>query len=406
MKKNKIINAQKIEFFNSLGNYFLESLWDEYYSGSVWQDVVFQAYDFNVEMGFSRRESWMSIYRNVIPIYKGMSFNPLTRELKENKYSAREIVGADLEELLKASFVFFERFKNKKIGVQLSGGLDSSIIIGLLKYFKIPHALIGLKSKRFEFRTECTIQDLLADSAHDVCFIDEETVLPYSMLTSCVPHQVPNISNLDILQDITMANAAKNLGVDVLLSGGGGDNLFGSPVAHQSENRLYTPQLFCNDFLVDCVYASKGISYVSFFSDPKIIDVISSLRSGQDEDLNKIWARQFFKDYLPRELVDFSFKADFWGRYIDGVTSNYSSIKKVCRMAYELSGDSFFSAERVSGLLSADLLVPNKKLYSQIEALTSSAVWVVSSLNTHLHKDHSSNGLSILDTLLYSPNET
>jgi hypothetical protein len=51
------------------------------------------------------------------------------------------------------------KFKEEKIAVELSGGLDTSIIISLLRETGIDPILLGLCSDRYEFRTERVIQN-------------------------------------------------------------------------------------------------------------------------------------------------------------------------------------------------------------------------------------------------------
>ncbi len=64
-----------------------------------------------------------------------------------------------IDEALKyASRLLAKAGANKRLGVELSGGLDSSIIIGFLLSQSIPVSLIAFTSNRYEFRTERAIQ--------------------------------------------------------------------------------------------------------------------------------------------------------------------------------------------------------------------------------------------------------
>ena len=64
--------------------------------------------------------------------------------------------------------------KNKKFGVQLSGGLDSSLIIGILRNVGIEPVLIGLSNDRYEFRTERIIQEILLDGLSNNQLISDD----------------------------------------------------------------------------------------------------------------------------------------------------------------------------------------------------------------------------------------
>lgn len=124
-------------------------------------------------------------------------------------------INANLDMFLATAHQFFEQFKGKKIGVQLSGGLDSSIIIGLLKYFKIPFKLVGLANKRFDFRTESHIQNILSEWADETILIDYEACLPYSHIDKVPPHQYPEEYIRTFGPDCVMAKTAKQLGIEV-----------------------------------------------------------------------------------------------------------------------------------------------------------------------------------------------
>jgi hypothetical protein len=291
-------------------------------------------------------------------------------------YIPNAVGEATREDFLEAAQNFFARFNGRKIGVQLSGGFDSSLIIGLLRYFGIPHGLVGLESCRYEFRTERTIQHRLAEQNGDVLLIDEATCLPCSRLRAISPHQVPDLLSLDLAQDHCMA--CNRLGIDVLLSGGGGDNLLGAAVPTDAADSIWRPQTFTDSFPVDIVYRPMGIDFLSFFGESGIVDACFRLRRGQDNDPCKRWAREFFRDFVPQELADYTYCADFWGRSIDGLLCALGPAREIHAEARVLTGNTYFDEEHLERLLAEDLHRPRKELYQRIEARISSAVWVVS----------------------------
>ena len=85
----------------------------------------------------------------------------------------------------------------------------------------VQHGLVGLRSARYEFRTERHVQEVLAKECGDVELIDEAGCLPCAGLNRVPPHQVPDLLSLNYAQDAAMAEACRKLGIEVLLSGGG-----------------------------------------------------------------------------------------------------------------------------------------------------------------------------------------
>jgi hypothetical protein len=279
-----------------------------------------------------------------------------------------------LEDFLSKSKAFLERFQSNHIGVQLSGGVDSSLIIGILKFLGIKYTLIGYCNKRYEFRTESYIQNLLAEECDGSIFIDYEAHLPYSGLIYTPTHQHPDMSCCGLSANQAMASACQDAGVDILLSGCGGDLALGDDV--NGANSRWVPALFNYSWLQDIVYSPKGVRLLSFFSDHDILECLWNLRRGQKADPRKLWARHYFRDFLPKELVDFTYKADFWGLYTDGLVNSLPEIRLIHKRAYELSGNPYFEEENLDEILKNDLFNCDQKLYQKIEARISSAVWI------------------------------
>jgi hypothetical protein len=103
--------------------------------------------------------------------------------------------------------------------------LDSSIIIGLLSHLNIPFWLIGMTTKRYEFRTERHIQELLFPLAAEAILLDYDSHLPLSQLLEVPSHQHPELLSINYGSENAMAMACEQLGIEVLLTGDGGDNL-------------------------------------------------------------------------------------------------------------------------------------------------------------------------------------
>lgn len=356
----------------------VDSIWSELRLDSLWCRADFAAHEGNTLKGAGDRSDWQPIFAEWFPLDAGQRWCPHTGRAIDPAHIPNAFGEGSRKDFLEAAQAFFARFEGSKIGVQLSGGFDSSLVIGLLRHFGIPYALVGMESDRYEFRTERTIQHRLAEQSGDVILIDEATCLPCSRLREVPPHQVPDLLSLDFAQNHDMAVACNRLGIDVLLSGGGGDSLLGGAVPTDATASPWRPQTFTDSFPVDLVYRPMGIEFLSFFGDPGIVDACFRLRRGQDNDPLKRWARGFFRDFVPRELAEYTYCADFWGRSIDGLLAALGPVRQLHAEARELTGSAYFEAEQLEQLLAEDLHRPRKDLYQRIEARISSTVWVVS----------------------------
>ncbi len=325
--------------------------------------------------GLLKRTFWKPELKNILPIYPGMKWCEEKKQI-EDPYFIPVKQETGLKDFLNAAESFYAIYSEKKIGVQLSGGLDSSIIIGLLKNFGIPFSLVGMSSTRYEFRTERYVQHILTKWGNTTTLINYEDHLPLSDLEKVPPFQHPDHLCLNYSAANAMALECKNLGIEVLLTGNGGDNVFAEDVPENPEHCKWLPQIFIDSWLNDIVYAPKGVQLVPFFGDKQIMGALYNLRKGQPEDNPKVWARRFFKDFLPQELVNYTYCADFWGLYIDGLHSALTTVRKLCNRAYELTKHPYFSDKAINELLQQDLLNANKSMYQKIESRISLAVWL------------------------------
>jgi hypothetical protein len=349
-------------------------LWD-FLKVKGWEKLNPENFEYNNLQGVLKRDEWKPVLGDIIPIYPGMKWNNKTRSITDPFYIPQK-KKSGLDEFLVSAENFFKRFNGKKIGVQLSGGLDSTIIIGLLKHLDIPFHLIGMSTTRYEFRTERYMQQKLQEWTDYSALIDYEQYLPMSHLDKLPPFQHPDLLAINYGSESAMAKECKKQGVQVLLTGDGGDNLFAEPIPLNHNECTWLPQVFSDCWLTDIVYAPYGVDLIPFYADPGVMDVIYNLRLGHEEDNEKIWARKFFKDFLPSELVDYTYCADFWGLYIDGLQQAIPEIEKLFHTAHELTGHEAFSKTATKDLLGQDLLYAKKQLYQIIEARTAIVVWL------------------------------
>jgi hypothetical protein len=341
----------------------------------LWKDISPEKHEQNVMEGLLKRANWKPVLKDILPVYPEMKWNSEKKKL-EDPYFIPIKRPTDLNDFLKAVQSLFSKFANKKIGVQLSGGLDSSIIIALLKHFNVPFSLVGMTSNRYEFRTEKHIQNILIKWGNKATLIDYEKHLPIFDIDKIPAYQYPDILCLNYSADNAMALECKKLEIDILLTGNGGDNVFSEGIPENPEHCTWLPQMFTDTWLTDIVYAPQGVKLLPFFGDKDILQAIYNLRIGQPEDNSKLWARNFFSDFLPQELVNYTYCADFWGIYIDGLQKSIPIVRKIFNRAYELTNNSCFTSTVLDDFLEQDLLNAHKLMYQKIEARISLAVWI------------------------------
>lgn len=371
--ENRIIEPS-VNFLQIHKGEIFSNIWGQLELG-LWKDIQPENYEYNVIQGLLNRPNWKPVLKDILPLYPGMKWYEENKQIEDpNFIPVKKDTG--LKNFLDAAEDFFDKYSGKKIGVQLSGGLDSSIIIGVMKHLDVPFSLVGMSTTRYEFRTERHIQKLLAEWGDAAVLIDYEAHLPLFNLNNVPSFQYPDMLCLNYSADHAMALKCEMLDIEILLTGNGGDNVFADEVPLSPEDCIWRPQIFTDAWLKDIVYSPKGVHLVPFFGDKGIIESIYNLRLGQSEDNSKLWARYFFRDFLPQELVNYTYCADFWGLYIDGLQSSLPIVRELCARAYELTQNPCFSVKVINKLLNQDLLNAKKEMYQIIEARITLAAWL------------------------------
>lgn len=341
----------------------------------LWENADPYKFEQNNLLGVLKRGEWERVIADLIPLYPGMEFNQSTLTTFDRTYIPT-IYEAEWDSVIAAASAFFKKFEGKKIGVQLSGGLDSSIIIGLLSYLEIPFWLVGMTTNRYEFRTERYIQELLIPLAKEAILLNYDEYLPLSNLLDVPVHQYPELLSINYSSENAMALACQKLGIEVLLTGDGGDNLLAEAIPEAPDQCPWLPQVFSDPWPAEYIYGPRGVALVPFFADNGFMDCIFNLRIGKGEDNSKWWARKYFERILPQELVNYNYCADFWGLYVSGMQHAIPTIKVLFGQAFELTGNEIFSPDSTKSLFGQDLLDPKKEMYQAIEARTAFAVWL------------------------------
>lgn len=240
----------------------------------------------------------------------------------------------------------------RRVAVELSGGLDSAIVIQLLRLIGVKPALVGFQSSRYEFRTERRVQERLMSNADSVALLDDDVSI-FSNLEYIPAHPIPAISSLFYDRHKMIASAAAALGVAYVLSGVGGDSLFVDQVSdanYPTADRLSGWEF--NDFWSqDAVYAPVGLRHYCAYSPRYIGRVLHAMRVGECGDNLKLWARREFRDCLPRELSCFAYKASHDGLYAAAIERQSHYLLTFMRRVYERCGIRSLSPESIEPIL-------------------------------------------------------
>lgn len=376
MKLRSEISPQPtLSFYNHKTRTLQADIVEELRAG-LWRDYNIDNRLYNDELGEMRISEWQPLFPDITPVMPGFHYNSETGAMEEERFVPRQ------REMTMSLFLdtverYFARFEGRKIGVHLSGGLDSSLIIGLLHHFGIPFNLYGMVTDRYEFRTERRIQDLLAPLGERTCYVHIDEHPFYNLLDRYPFHQIPDSYIKSYDSATTIAEEARRDGVEVIFGGQGADTLFVDAIPTEVGAISFN---IGNEFAVpweeDLVYHPRGVELVSFYGDPEIIEAIYNLRLGKASDAWKLWARDFFREFLPRELAEYHYVADFNGLSLSGLEAAKPVVNRLFEEAYDLLRHPIFSPESTQVMRETNVFKFDYKLYSAYCARISIAVWL------------------------------
>lgn len=224
--------------------------------------------------------------------------------------------------------------------VELSGGLDSSLIIEFLHRAGANLYLIGFSSERYEFRTERYIQHYYLDKVGSGILLDYANNPSFSRMELTPKVPAPASEMHFYSRHETMAEEAAKIGAGLVINGDAGDQMLGFAVtASQSESHLppgYGYWSLCDLWSNQFVYQPHGVEYVSGFGIPQVASLMYRIRGDAKGDGMKLWARNHMSDLLPRELSDFAYCAFHDGWVCDGLKG---SAKVIGEMAAVVSAE-------------------------------------------------------------------
>lgn len=375
MKTTKTVYIGKlqpsIEFVDLQQNQILNNIWNLLENG-LWKDFLYDVYLENAKSKLPI-ERQLPVFPHILPIHAGFAWNSEVMRIEAIRY-APKVLNATKNSFYETAERYFRSFDGKKIGVHLSGGLDSSLIMCLLHKFGIPFVAIGLTSSRFEFRTERRIQQVMLELTCDGELLDINDYPFYSGLDKIEKHQVPQ-------DNIKMNNASGTLaksfvthGVQVVFTGQGGDSLLVDAPSQVIDFNIEDE--FILSWERDFEYEKRGIELHSFFADEAIIDQIYNLRGNCPYDPLKRWARSFFADILPYELSNFTYCADYFGLSMSGLEAAKPTIKELFEESYDITQNHIFSPTSTTKFIKTSVFDFDHDSYIDFCSKISIAVWL------------------------------
>jgi len=280
----------------------------------------------------------------------------------------------DVSDIHHAAHLYLKRIKGR-LAVELSGGLDTSIVIGLLRDINVDPYLIGAESSRFEFRTERFIQKKVATDPNKTHLFADTEGLPFVNLLDTPTHFLPNKSSLFYHSNVPTLHAAKDMGVTTILNGIGLDSLLIDAVGPPNKHYWFDISNLDDGWANDYVFEPNGISYVNVGTMPFVRKILISLRKNQREDLQKLWARAFFKEQIPEELSQFAYKASFGAVYYQGLEASREEILSITSTIYSLTGLPEYLSDSMNRLIDSVLSFDYESEFLFF-GLLSYAVWV------------------------------
>jgi len=256
-------------------------------------------------------------------------------------------------------------FLGKKIGVELSGGLDSSLVIEALLKLKIDPVLIGFSSDEFEFRTEREIQKYYHNKASNSILLKYEDHYAFSNLKETPVHPIPVSESHFFQRHKTVAVTARNFNVDILFSGEAGDQLLSSPLNLETNKKIpleFGYWCLSEHWSNQYVYNKLGVQYISGMALGLIPSILLSLRNGQQFDPMKIWARKYFNYCLPHNLSNYAYTAFHNGWVAKGLINAANTIEEICELSYFQTRNDTLNPDKMKSMaLKYGALDENKK---------------------------------------------
>jgi rhodanese-related sulfurtransferase len=273
-------------------------------------------------------------------LYEGGTFTKLKKNINLSE-------GLTFDSCLKNSKRLLKNTKGK-IAVEVSGGLDSSIVIGMLEKLGYEPILIGTISELDKFRSERHIQEVITRKFKNV-ILTNSFEIQFSNLLETPAHFLPNSFSLGHNQSANTIRMLKGHDVKYLFQGVAFDCMLVEAV-HDNPNEIRGP-ILQGDWLNDYVFFPQGLPYIDVAALSPIKQMLLSLRNGQAQDAQKWWARKFFASVIPHELSNYAYKANFNSQWWDGLQSNSEQVSQIVDTAFRVTSLPFFDNFKMQTVL-------------------------------------------------------
>ncbi len=346
----KVIAGESVphlKFYDKITHRIKAEIWDDLCNGA-WCEFKVDDFLFKTprieDTTFAPGD--FEYFPNIVALSAGYIWDETTSRVKQDLYTPK-IAEASERKLLDAIEQYLLPYQGKKVGVHLSGGLDSSIIIGLLDYFGIDVVPIGYTSKRFEARTERTVQLILADKYPGSVLLDLDDYTEFEDVNHTLKTQIPSAAIRFGASHKQMPLLFKEQNVDTVFTGQGADTIFGDAVHPENLLSCNIPALFEMFEQEYYLYRPYGIRLEPFFADHQIITQVANLRRGENADSRKLWARHYFRKFIPKELADYQYCGDFFGHSISGLFDSRHKVREIFAKTYDVTNNRIFNPKEV-----------------------------------------------------------
>lgn len=319
------------QYFSVIENRFMDL--DQSFSKSLFTQESYEAHLENETVLPIHLNEYKPVLPGIYPIpartkwsYENGVFTKLKKKIKFGKHVTFDSCLKNTHRLLKKT--------KGRIAVELSGGLDSTLMICALERLGYEPLLIGTVSELYKFRTEKRIQEIIASRFKHVILTDSFKK-QFTNLLETPAHFLPCFISLQHNICSNTLKILKGHDIQYLLQGTAFDSMLVEAIG-SDPNQLRWPTLQDN-WLHDYVFAPDGAAYVDVAALTPYWHMFSSLRQSERQDVQKWWARRFFADLLPPELSNYSYKANFGPQWWDGLLSSSDDILSIVETAHQVT---------------------------------------------------------------------
>ena len=333
-----------IEYFSLKEKAFIDST--QKISKSLLTSESFAAHVANETNPPIHLNEYQTVLPDIYPIpartkwsYEDGVFTKLKKNIKLSEELTFESCLKNTKRLLKAT--------EGRIAIEISGGLDSSIMIGMLERLGYEPILIGTVSELYKFRTEKHIQETIAKKFKNV-ILSESFSLQFTNLLETPAHFLPSYTSLHHNIGANTIRMLREHDIKYIFQGIAFDSTLVDAIDN-NPNDLRWPTLQDN-WLHDYVFTPQGSAYIDIAALTPIKQMLLSLRNGQAQDNQKWWARKFFASVIPAELSNYAYKANFGPLWWDGLLSSSEQITHIVDTAWQITALPVFKNFKMQSL--------------------------------------------------------